>query len=173
MKGLFVSWSSIYTRAVQEWDKTHRLVGRLSVSALVEQSVEALKALDDEVLAGDVLFVDVGAGQGLLGIPALYLFPNLKVLFVEPDPKKTAFLRNYLFGVQKELGPRSFVESCRLQDVSRETQKRHENRNPKLFARAFSGEVLLAEAVRESVFSEQELFVFHSDGARHFFEKTC
>lgn len=166
-------WLKQYSTEIAKWDTTHRLVGRLSPEVLIEQSVEALNDLHPSVVSPTTLFVDVGAGSGLLGIPALNLFPSLKVLFVEPDPKKAAFLRHYLFGVQKELGKRSFVQTQLMQNVSRETLEKLKDLTPVLFARAFSGEHSLQEAVDDSVFAGRQLFVFRSDGPRHFFEKLC
>ena len=168
-----MSWKSIFAAQITAWDKIHRLVGRSDPRELIAQSVEALQGLNPDTLKGPKLLVDVGAGSGLVGIPALNMFHDLQVLFVEPDSKKTAFLRNYLYGVQKELAPRCSVGTQLLQDVSRETNQSQALLEPVLFARAFSGEISLADAVQNSVFAGHQLFVYRVDGPRHFFEKLC
>jgi 16S rRNA G527 N7-methylase RsmG len=166
-------WKDQYAAQITAWDRVHRLVGRSSPRELIDQSVEALLSLPRETLQGDKLFVDVGAGSGLLGVSAMELFHDLQCLFVEPDAKKTAFLRSYLFSARKELSSRSLVSGGLIQDVSRETLKIPENLEPVLFARAFSGPVSLSDAVKKSVFAGHQLFVFRSEGSRHFFEKLC
>lgn len=170
------SWINEYSKEMLRWDTVHRIVGRLSPEELVVQSREALSSA--ECLAGSLnsfLFVDVGAGQGLLGIPALYMFPEIRVLFVEPDPKKTAFLRNYLYVLHPELGARSRIECCRLEDVSRETchWASSVGLEPVLFARAFSGKSSLEQAVEDSPFAGKKIFIFHAEGGRHFFKNPC
>jgi 16S rRNA G527 N7-methylase RsmG len=168
-----VSWINEYANQITAWDKVHRLVGKSKPQRLIEESLEALNSLDPEVLSGPKLMLDVGAGSGILGIPAMQLFHVLHVLFVEPDPKKAAFIRNYVSNVQPKLQKRCWIATQRLEDVSRETVEKCGDLEPVLLARAFSGDVALEEAAQNSIFAGRHLFAFRSEGARHFFEKLC
>ncbi len=149
-------WKAEYLKAIESWDKTHRLVGRMSVEALLDESIEAIAAAlaQGYLETGDVL-VDVGAGQGLMGYPWLYAGPQAKLITVEPDRKKTAFLLWFRSSLPKNVSERWLHFPKSIQNVSCETlesafsAKEHGLR-PRVacVARAFSGSDSLASAIR-------------------------
>jgi len=162
-----------YVEAVQGWDRVHRIVGKTPVGQLVAESVEALETLWLEVPREGACLVDVGAGAGLLGFPALFAHPTLEVLFVEPDTKKAAFLRFFATSLPEHQSTRIKVLNQNIQDVSRETLQTN-NIQPEsccLCARAFSGSTSLEQAMEPSVFAKHNIYIFRSQAGRHFFEK--
>lgn len=115
-------WKSHYLEAIESWDKTHRLVGRSSVGGLLDESIAALSgALASGKLHSKDVLVDVGAGQAVMGYPWLHLAGDTKLITVEPDRKKTAFLLWFRASLPKSIAERWVHLSKTIQNVSCET----------------------------------------------------
>jgi hypothetical protein len=149
-----------YIEHLKLWDKSHRLIGAISPSLLVDQSLEAFK--DSFLDSPNTSFVDVGAGSGIVGIPLLLTFNHLKVVFVEPDLKKSSFMLSFLSGTQLIKSKRALVISDLLQNVSCETlEKFFETNQITLLTRAFSGPKSLNDAYKDSSLSKYPLYDFN------------
>lgn len=145
---------SDYIDAVSRWDKTHRLVGETPTLQLYNESRAALESMG----AWRGLFVDVGCGAGILGMPWL-LEARGPVLFIDPDPKKIAFLLVWL-SQKKELAGRWRAINSTLENVSRETIEQFADGEYRLACRAFSGAIDLARVAQNSQFRQDFFWVF-------------
>lgn len=151
-----------YAQAVRDWDRVHRIIGKEDPLDLYAQSKESLLHLPKEMSHASTI-VDIGAGSGLMGLAWLELSPAHKAVFVEPKKKSEAFLRNYVSVHCPELASRALIIGLRWEDVSRETVLRFAPQGYFCVARAFSGEVDLAQAWSSSEFGEEDCYVFSAD----------
>lgn len=89
-----------YTGLLLKWNRTYNLTGAKDEASLVrEHLIDSLAAVP--VVAGRIasiapdssLLVDVGSGAGFPGIVIASVHPHWPIALVEPNGKKTAFLR--------------------------------------------------------------------------------
>ncbi len=155
-----------YLSLANQWNKKHRLFGS-DISARLSESEKALKTWPP--LAHGEVFVDVGAGAGVLGFPLLWLNPASVCVFVESDQKKASFLMALKTAIGVDYKERFFIVPKRLEDVSRETVLGFgfEPSGATLFARAFSGPRNIEDSVRDSVFREAPLWVFTKKNSQY------
>jgi 16S rRNA G527 N7-methylase RsmG len=148
----------LYIDRARGWNSTHRILGR-DIDSIVAQSEEALKnwLKDYESLPNAV--IDVGAGSGVGTVPLLWLNPDVKIYFIEPDVKKAAFLLS--LSREPEFKSRTKVVSERVELVSRETVGLGQNPGV-LLVRAFSGDKSLSEVVQKSQFKNDVWFNFET-----------
>lgn len=153
-----------YVRLLREWDAKHHLLGRSDPYRLYKESADALRSLEGGLLR--LGCIDLGAGNGILGIPALLEGYSEKVLLVEPLVKRVAFLEA-VRGEMRRLGDPAYerlvVIPLPVQSVSRETLFRHFgggwSERP-VITRAFSGAQSLRSALGGSVLCDNPLRKF-------------
>lgn len=80
-----------YVALIAKWNRVHNLTAVRESAKMV--SVHALDSLAivPHLNAGSV--VDVGSGAGLPGIPLALMWPQARVVLLDSNHKKTAFLR--------------------------------------------------------------------------------
>ena len=154
-------WLEVYCDELKAWDRVHRIIGNLNPKTLCEESRQALLSLAKE--RPGATLVDVGAGGGILGVPWLALSADNRVVFVEPDLKKAAFLHAALLVSLKDVSSRCLVLASQIEHVSRETIVKFSKGDFVLAARAFSGPLDLASAHRVSHFSADRMLTFSSE----------
>lgn len=153
-----------YVALLRLWDKKHHLLGNSEPHRLYKESVDALKSIDKSLYANGVL--DLGAGNGILGIPALLEGFAEKVVLIEPLVKRIAFLEAVRGEMRRVGDPRLaglFVMPQTVQNVSRETLEKQLGPSwsqALVMTRAFSGANSLKDAVSGSVLSENPLRKF-------------
>lgn len=154
-----------YLEALDSWDKKHHLKGNTDSEILCSQSIEAFEASSHRL--GEVkTLVDVGAGNGILGFPIFLAGLVERVVFIEPLSKRASFLLFYASSLPEGQRERVLVLNERLEKVSREKIERfaQNDLDKCLFcARAFSGNLELAEVLAQSELSDRDVFDFFHD----------
>lgn len=142
-----------YLQAIKNWNKHHRIIGS-NVEELYKQSLEAIHN-SKELIDTYSMFVDVGAGSGILGAAWLERYPEKMLVLLEPRKKAVSFLQAH-FG---QFAKRVFVINERIEHVSRETLSSLEP-NFCCGARAFSSEKPLEELLAISALKDIPFFTF-------------
>lgn len=110
---------SVYLGELMTWNK------RINLTAIKEDKAVAVKHFLDSLVCAKVMtlsqstrLLDVGSGAGFPGVPLKILHPEIDLTLLEPNQKKTAFLR-HLIGT---LGlHHAAVVPKRIQEFSLET----------------------------------------------------
>lgn len=127
-----ISSFAIYYRELDRWNR------RINLTALRDPKGIAIKHFLDSLLFSQALepqssrsLLDIGSGPGFPGLPLKILKPELVVTLLEPNEKKTAFLRHVI----GTLGLQSVsVVSMPLREFSR--TERHARRFSSITVRA-------------------------------------
>jgi len=92
-----VSALASYYRELDRWNQ------KVNLTAVRETREIAIKHFLDSLLFGqalelrtDVSLLDIGSGAGFPGLPLKILVPELRVTLLEPNEKKTSFLRHVI-----------------------------------------------------------------------------
>jgi 16S rRNA G527 N7-methylase RsmG len=153
------SIKELYISELRAWNRTHRLTGSNDIDLLYSESLQALKSLPSEPSG----LIDIGAGSGILGVPALLLPSQPKVCFVEPDIKKASFLlqlKSKVRAIDPVIANNMTIVIKEIQDVSRETIEQLFSGPFIMVARAFSGQYSLKDAVAKSELRNLDVFFF-------------
>lgn len=115
-----VSSLATYYRELERWNQ------KINLTATSDPREVAIKHFLDSLLFGQALeeragvsLLDVGSGAGFPGLPLKILAPELHVTLLEPNEKKTSFLRHVVGTL--DLRDVSVV-SRNLRDYCRETE---------------------------------------------------
>lgn len=79
-----------YLRLIQQWNRAYNLTSVLEDYAMVTKHL--LDSLALGPLLDGVVYLDVGTGAGLPGIPLAIIYPNKRFYLIEPKAKKCQFM---------------------------------------------------------------------------------
>ena len=106
-----------YLKLLEKWNARYNLSGVSDIQLMVSRHLLDSLALSP-YLSGE-LFVDIGSGAGLPGIPLAILNPDKNFVLIDSNGKKTRFL----FQVKVELGLSNIsVENCRVEHYQSQQQ---------------------------------------------------
>lgn len=109
-----------YYKELVAWNK------KINLTTITQDKEIAVKHFLDSLAYNRVLdlysnhdesVLDVGSGAGFPGLPLKICYPGLDLTLLEPNAKKTAFLRNIIGKLRLE---KTVVLTTRFQDLSRE-----------------------------------------------------
>jgi 16S rRNA (guanine527-N7)-methyltransferase len=107
-----------YGELLLKWNRTYNLLGATSGPGLIDDhlldSVAIVEPLVRWLGSSPATLIDVGSGAGLPGIVLAIMLEQLKVIPVEPNGKKAAFLRQA--AAHCKLATIEVAE-CRLEDL--------------------------------------------------------
>ena len=92
----------LYYQELIEWNKTINLTAITDYSSVqVNHFLDSLTITlalseEEEVASPDFKIVDIGTGAGFPGVPLRILFPQPRLVLLEPTTKKTAFLHHII-----------------------------------------------------------------------------
>jgi 16S rRNA (guanine527-N7)-methyltransferase len=97
----------VYYQELIEWNKKINLTAVTDYSAVQVKhfldSLTVILALSGEGMESpDFNIVDIGTGAGFPGVPLKILFPQPRLVLIEPTPKKTAFLHHIIHKLKLE-----------------------------------------------------------------------
>ena len=89
----------LYYRELIEWNKKINLTAitdysSVQVKHFLDSLTVTLALSQEQVRSPDFNIVDVGTGAGFPGLPLKILFPEPRLVLLEPTAKKTAFLQH-------------------------------------------------------------------------------
>ena len=123
LSGQNVSEFLIYLQELLSWNRKVNLTAITQEREVVVKhfldSLACSKALDR---SPSVSFLDVGSGAGFPGLPLKIVYPDLDLILLEPNLKKTAFLRHIIGTLHLQ---QAVVISRRVEDLARD-QAYHE-----------------------------------------------
>ncbi len=157
-----------FVSELKAWNRVHRITGSNDIDLLYSESLEGLKSIPQNILG----FIDVGAGSGIMGFPALVERLGARVCFVEPDIKKASFLlqlKTKVRAIDSSIADNMIIMIKDIQSVSRETIDQFFSGCPYvLISRAFSGSTTLKDAVAKSPMQNIDVFFFHATQTNKF-----
>jgi 16S rRNA (guanine527-N7)-methyltransferase len=97
----------LYYQELVEWNKRVNLTAITDYSSVqVKHFLDSLTitlALSEEEVAGqDFNIIDIGTGAGFPGVPLKIVFPQPRLVLIEPTTKKTAFLHHIVRKLELE-----------------------------------------------------------------------
>lgn len=97
----------LYYQELVEWNKRINLTAITDYSSVqVKHFLDSLTitlALSEEEVAGqDFNIIDIGTGAGFPGVPLKIVFPQPRLVLIEPTTKKTAFLHHIVRKLEME-----------------------------------------------------------------------
>lgn len=105
---------SAYTALLLHWNKRFNLIGRSTESQCVDRHIlDSLTLLPHFPSESGQLWIDVGAGAGLPGIPLAISRPDISVHLLDSNGKKTRFMQQ---AVGQLALSNARVLNCRVED---------------------------------------------------------
>ena len=97
----------LYYQELIEWNKKINLTAitdcsSVQVKHFLDSLTIALVLHEGEVARPDFSIVDIGTGAGFPGVPLKILFPQPRLVLIEPTTKKTAFLHHIIRKLELE-----------------------------------------------------------------------
>jgi len=91
----------LYYQELIEWNKKINLTAitdysSVQVKHFLDSLTITLALSEEEVASPDFKIVDIGTGAGFPGVPLRILFPQPRLVLLEPTTKKTAFLHHII-----------------------------------------------------------------------------
>ena len=91
----------LYYQELIEWNKKTNLTAitdysSVQVKHFLDSLTITLALSEKEVASPDFKIVDIGTGAGFPGVPLRILFPQPRLVLLEPTTKKTAFLHHII-----------------------------------------------------------------------------
>ena len=92
----------LYYQELIEWNKKINLTAitdysSVQVKHFLDSLTITLALSEEEMKRPDFNIIDIGTGAGFPGVPLKILFPQPRLVLIEPTTKKTAFLQ-YIIG---------------------------------------------------------------------------
>jgi len=97
----------LYYQELIEWNKKINLTAitdysSVQVKHFLDSLTITLTLSEEEVEKPDFNIVDIGTGAGFPGVPLKILFPQPRLVLIEPTTKKTAFLHHIIRKLELE-----------------------------------------------------------------------
>ena len=97
----------LYYQELIEWNKKINLTAitdysSVQVKHFLDSLTITLALPEEEVERPDFNIVDIGTGAGFPGLPLKILFPQPRLVLIEPTTKKTAFLHHLIHKLELE-----------------------------------------------------------------------
>ncbi|MGA2670743.1 MAG: 16S rRNA (guanine(527)-N(7))-methyltransferase RsmG [Dehalococcoidia bacterium] len=97
----------LYYQELIEWNKKINLTAitdysSVQVKHFLDSLTITLALSEEEVEKPDFNIVDIGTGAGFPGVPLKILFPQPRLVLIEPTTKKTAFLHHIIRKLELE-----------------------------------------------------------------------
>jgi 16S rRNA (guanine527-N7)-methyltransferase len=97
----------LYYQELVEWNKRINLTAitdyaSVQLKHFLDSLTVALVLREEEAAGPDFNVVDIGTGAGFPGLPLKILFPDLRLVLLEPTTKKTAFLHHIIGKLELE-----------------------------------------------------------------------
>jgi 16S rRNA (guanine527-N7)-methyltransferase len=138
----------LYAGILMEYNREVNIISRKITHQGLEQLLDETLFLNRFIYCGTV--VDVGSGNGILGIPIALLNKDKKIILVEPKKKKFIFLE-----ILKE---QMKLENVEVYDVSiDEYLKNHKEKSRTLIARGFPRLDVFCQSVKKRMAAEAVL----------------
>jgi 16S rRNA (guanine527-N7)-methyltransferase len=102
-----VNQFELYYQELTEWNKKINLTAitdysSVQVKHFLDSLTITLALPKEEVERSDFNIVDIGTGAGFPGVPLKILFPQPRLVLIEPTTKKTTFLRHIIHKLELE-----------------------------------------------------------------------
>ena len=97
----------LYYQELIEWNRKMNLTAitdysSVQVKHFLDSLTITLALLGEEVERPDFNIIDIGTGAGFPGVPLKILFPQPRLVLIEPTTKKTAFLHHIIRKLELE-----------------------------------------------------------------------